>query len=188
MLFLFCKTAQKRLFSCNFRVYFVYFVPPKMVIFFLFCFLSLFSFCLPFQNSNGFLCFLSINPFLDKTLCGGFFCLSFLSFPFLMFASFFETHFLASPFETHVAFVFGIFCFLLLFLFLFSWCMFLPFCFDVGFIFVMFLFFLFCFQTMKTLFSLKFYCFCHVGFKVVYFFSISCFCFCLFFLCCLFPD
>ena len=59
--------------------------------------------------------------------------------------------------ETQVAFAFGV-MFIMLFLFLFSRCMFLPFCFDAGFVFVMFfcfdfafVLFLVCFQTMKNI-------------------------------------
>ena len=183
---LFCKKAPKG--------YFPAICSPKRPA--LKCVFSSFSVFFPcfafvFQNYNLFLCFLSINSFWEKTLCGDFFCLSYLSFTFLMLASFFETNFLASPFWNPSCFCFW-HVFLLLFLFLFSWCMFLPFCFDVSFVFVTFYFvftlFLFCFsfafrQWKKHCFPCNASVFCHVGFEVVDFFPVSCFCYC-FFLCC----
>ena len=56
-----------------------------------------FCFCLPFQKSIFFFAFLSINPFLEKTLCGVSFVFL-LPFPFLMFACLFETNFPNIPF------------------------------------------------------------------------------------------
>ena len=56
-----------------------------------------------------------------------------------MFACFFETNFSNIPFLNPGCFHFWLVIFLLLFLFLFSWCMFLPFCFYVGFVFGNFL-------------------------------------------------
>ena len=71
--------------------------------------------------------------------------------------------------------------------------MFLPFCFDVGFVFGMFYLFLscFCFVSCFAFTDYEKHCFpcnssvfSHVGYKVVlYFFSVSCFCSCLFFSC-----
>ena len=75
--------------------------------------------------------------------------------------------------------------------------MFLPFCFDVGFVFVMFIFcFNFAFDLFLVLLSdyeknivfpaiLVLFLSCWL--KVVYLFSVSCFCSCLFLLRCLFP-
>ena len=67
--FLFCKRGPKRLFSCNLD--FVLSCSPKrpifkILLFFLFCFIFLFSLCLPFQNSS-FLWFCPSTPFW-KTL------------------------------------------------------------------------------------------------------------------------
>ena len=138
---------------------------------------SLFSFCLPFKIPF-FLCFCPSTPYWKRSLVGVISVFLYLSFPFLMFASFFETHFLTSPFWNPSCFCFWHF-FLLLFLFMFSWCMFLPFCFDIGlFLFCcffdcVFVWFLVCFQTMiKHCFPCNSsVLFCHVGFKVVYFFQ-----------------
>ena len=122
---------------------------------------------LPFKNQE-FLCFLSINPFLEKTLVGFllfFFC---LPFPFLTFACLFETIFPNIPF-LKPKFLSLLAFFLLLFLFLFSWCMFQPFCFYVGFVLVFVLFcafvFFFCFSCFLFGFrSMKKSCFpCNSG-------------------------
>ena len=159
----FCAFVLKRCprsqLSCNFWG-FLWFCSPQKACLWNPCFLPipvffLFSFCLPF------LCFLSINPFWKTCLfLVSFVFPPFLPFPFLMFACLFGTNFpkllsfLAVYFSSVV-------------LFLFSWCMFLPFCFYAGLVFgnilVIFMFlpcFLFCFQSMKkTLFSLPFWFF-----------------------------
>ena len=135
----FVKKAQKGYFPAILEVFYLFCSPKRPV---LKCFSSFsvffpaFPFFSPFKIPF-FLCFSSINPLLEKILCGGFFCHSILSFPFLMFASLFETicqHPLSEP---QVAFVFGIFSVVFVF---FSWCMFLPFCFDVGFVLLCFYF------------------------------------------------
>ena len=100
----FCFVKRpKRLFACDFRGFFHWNVcspkRPVFVLFFLFCFCSLLSFCHPFQNSIFFLCFLSINPFLGNIILflvsSVFPC---LPYPLLMFASFLETNFPNIPF------------------------------------------------------------------------------------------
>ena len=88
----FCKNGPKRLFSCNFRGFCLFCSPERPV---LKCFFSSYSvfflvFLFPSLSKSFFLWFLSINPFLEKILCGGFVCHFILSFPFLMFASLFE--------------------------------------------------------------------------------------------------
>ena len=117
-----------------------------------------FCFCLPFQKSI-FLCFVHEPLFRKDSLWGFFWFFFCLPFPFLMFACLFETNFPNIPFLKRKLLSFlAVSFFLLLFLFLFSRCMFQPFCFYVGFVFVVlfcfvFLFlscFLFCFQSMKT--------------------------------------
>ena len=118
-------------------------------IFFLFCF---FCFCLPFQKSIFFFAFLSINPFLEKTL-------SVVSFVFLLLAFFLlvclKQTFLTSPFKPKLFSLLAVYFFLLSFLFLFSWCMFQPFCFYVGFVFGILLFFIcvFAFVLLRVLIS-----------------------------------
>ena len=80
----------------------------KLFLFFVFCFSCV---CLPFQKSI-FLCFLSINPFLEKTLCGVSFVFPLLAFSFPNVCLFIlKQTFLTSPFETQVAFNFGSFFF-----------------------------------------------------------------------------
>ena len=191
---LFCKKAQKGYFPANLEAFCLFLFPQKacfkMFLFFLFCVLSLFSLCLPFQNSIFFFAFCPSIFFLEKILCGGFFCLSFLSFPFLLFASFFERSFLASPFWSPSCFCFGHF-FFCCFCFCLHGVCFCLFCFDVGFVIVMFLvcfafgfvLFLVSLSGYVNVFSLQFQCFPHVGLKLDYFFSISCFCYCFFFSC-----
>ena len=101
--------------------------------------------CLVFLSSSLskfyiFLCFFVINPFLEDIFLGGLFCLYCLPFPLLINVCLFLWNKLSQHplFETHVAFLFGCFFFLWLFLFLFSWCMFLPFYFYVDFVLGMF--------------------------------------------------
>ena len=71
---LFRKKAQKGYFPAVLEFLFSILFPRRPVfwilLFFLFCYFSLFSFCLPFQNSIFCLCFLSINP-IWKTLSFG---------------------------------------------------------------------------------------------------------------------
>ena len=58
-----------------------------------------------------------------------------------MFACLFETNFPNIPFfKPKLLSLLAVYYFLLLFLFLFSWCMFQPFCFYVGFVFGILLF------------------------------------------------
>ena len=160
--FCFVKRPQKAIFLQCERFLAILFPQKacfKMLLFFIFCFL-----CFPFVFSfkiHFFLCFLSINPFLEKVLCGGFFCLffvfSFLDVCFSLWNKLPNIPFLKPKLLLFLAF------FLLLFLFLFSWCMFLPFCFDVAFVFLLcFYFVLICFcscfaiRQWKTSFSLQF--------------------------------
>ena len=151
----FAWKKPKRLFSCNFRVFILFCVPKrpvfKILLFFLFCFLFWFSFCLPFQNSI-FLCFLSINPFLENINIVGFLIFLFLAFSFLNVCLLISNKRSQRPiFETQVALFLVVYLLFVLFLFLFSCFMFLPCCFDVGFVFGMFYFvlglFLFCFLS-----------------------------------------
>ena len=110
---LFCNKAQKGYFPAILEL-FVYFVPPKGLFLNVSFLPFLFSFLVPLLSSLSkfhFFCFSSINPFLEEILCGGFWCLSFLSFPFFMVASFFETNFLASPFWNPSCFCFCLFFF-----------------------------------------------------------------------------
>ena len=142
-------------------------------------FFSGFPFVCPFKTPF-FLCFLSINPFLENIDILVSLSFFFLPFPFLMFVCFFQTNFPNIPFWNPSCFhVWLFYLFLQLFLFLFSCFMFLPFCFDVGFVFgmfyvvlVLFLFcFLFCFHRLwKTLFPCNSSVFSHVGYKVVLYF------------------
>ena len=93
---------QKGFFSCNFRVFFLFYVPQrpvfKSLLFFLFCFLFWFSFCLPFQNSIFFFAFCPSTPFGTILIFGVSLSFFFLPFPFLMFAWFFQTNFPNIPF------------------------------------------------------------------------------------------
>ena len=109
----FCfHNSPKWLFSCILRGFWSILFPQKaclkLFLFFLFCF---FAFVFPFENPF-FLCFLSINPFLGKTLCGGFFCFSFacLSFPNVCLFIWKQT-FLTSPFWNPSCFHFWQFIF-----------------------------------------------------------------------------
>ena len=146
---LFAK-GPKRLFSCSFRGFYS-FVPPKglsLILLSSCSVFSLFSWCLPFQNSIPFLWFLSISPFLENIL----FCWFLLSF---FFAFSFLNVCLFETFSKPTCSNLWLFLFVLL-LFVFSCSMFLPFCFHVGFVLVCFSFviilllfcFLFCCQTM----------------------------------------
>ena len=143
--FCFVKRLREAIFlqSCNFRGVSFCFVPPKglslksvfssyFLFFFLLSSLSKFHFSLLFVH----------QPFLEICLVVSFVFL-FLPFPFLMFACLFETNFPNIPFLKPIfgrLFFFCCFCFV-------SWCMFLPFCFYVGFVFgnclVLFFFFFF---------------------------------------------
>ena len=84
-IFLFEKN-QKGYFPAILEYVFFFCVPKKPVfkilVFFLFCFIFWFSFCLPFQNYI-FIFALSINPFLENINIFGFFIFLFLAFPFL---------------------------------------------------------------------------------------------------------
>ena len=81
--FCFVHNSPKWLFSCIFRGFLSILFPQKaclkLSMFFLFCFFCL---CLPFQKSIFFFAFLSINPFLEKTLCGVSFVFLLLAFSF----------------------------------------------------------------------------------------------------------
>ena len=83
----FCKKAQKGYFPAILEVFCLFCSPKrpvfKILLFFLFCFLFWFSFCLPFQNSILSLCFLAISPFLENINIFGFFIFLFLAFSFL---------------------------------------------------------------------------------------------------------
>ena len=152
--------------------YFFFFVSPKGLSLKSFfssysVFFSGFPFVFSFKTPF-FLCFLSINPFLENINIFGFFIFLFLAFSFLNVRLFFQTNFPDIPFlkpkllSFLVVFISSV---ALVFVFMF---MFLPFCFDSGFVlgmfcfvFVLFLFcFLFCFHRLwKTLFSLQVSCF-----------------------------
>ena len=116
--------------------------------------LSLFSFCPPFQIPSFLFPVCPATPF-GKTFLG--FVLSlFLPFPFLMFASVFQTNFPNIPFSNPICSNFWLVVFLLLLLFLlflFSCVMFLFSFFMLVLSLVCFPFFLFCFlfyfQIMK---------------------------------------
>ena len=70
----------------------------KILLFFLFCFLFWFSFCLPFQNSIFFSAFCPSTPFWKALIFLVSLSFFFLPFPFLMFACFFQTNFPNIPF------------------------------------------------------------------------------------------
>ena len=164
--FCFVWKSPQRLFSCSFRVS-SFCVPPKPVFeilfFFLFRFVSLFSFCPPFQIPY-IPWFLSVNPFWTILyfwfLLSLFCCLCLCSF-LLVFSNKLSEH----PFLKPKLFAcLAVSLVFLLFLILFSCFMFLPFCFYVGFVFGMFKFcscyvfffcFLCCFQTIKNIVFLQ---------------------------------
>ena len=139
--FLFCleKAPQKAIF-----LQFIFFPKRpvfKIIIFFLF--FPCFPFVFLFQNSIIFLCFLSINPFLEKIFVWFLLSLFLLPFPFLMFASFFETNFSNIPFLKPTLLSFwALYFFFCCFYFCFHGVC-VPFCFYVGFVFGMFFFFWF---------------------------------------------
>ena len=116
--------------------FFLLFVPPKglslissySVLF------PCFPFVFPFKIPYFSLLFVH-QPLLENVF--SVFCLSLLPFPLLMFACFFETSFPNIPFLKPNLLSFLV-VFFQLFLLLFSLCMFLPFCFYVGFVMGMF--------------------------------------------------
>ena len=126
-----------------------FFVPPKSLC--LKCFLSLFYFVIPFENI--FICFLPINltnPLLENIYLFVFVCFFFGGGgggSFVNVSLFLKQNLLI--FSKPICINFW------LFLLLFGWCMFLHFCFYVGFVFGMFSYvfiaflFSFCFRTMK---------------------------------------
>ena len=187
--FCFVKRPKKAIFLQNLEV-FCLVCSSKNV---LRCFFSSF-FCL--MSFHLFFCFFPSTPFWKIFFVGVSSVFLFLSFPFLMAASLFETKFLTSPFWNPNCSCFWHFS-SVVFVIVFMVCVFLPFCFDVSVVFVMFyilFWFCFCFvscfafrQWKNTVFP-AILSFCHAGFKaVVYVFSVSWLCFCLFILCCLFP-
>ena len=140
----FCKQGPKKVTSCNFRVFFKFCSPArpvfKILLFFLFRFLSWFSFCLPFQKSIFSLFFVH-QPLFRKHYYFWFllfFRIIDFSFPNvclflwdkLSLHPLFKPRLLSSHFWQVLFF---------LLLFLFSWYMFLFFCFYVGFVFGSFL-------------------------------------------------
>ena len=148
-------------------------MPPKkpvfgILLFFLFCFVSLFSFCPPFQHSICFLWLLSIKPFWKVynvwfLLSFFFCCLCLCSCLF-----FFQTNFPNIPFlKPKVLACLVVDLFHLLYLLLFSCFMFLPFCFILALFlvclyFVLVLFYFascFAFRLSKNIASLQFLCF-----------------------------
>ena len=164
----FCKKAQKGHFLQFWR--FSNFVPPKGLSLKSFfssysVFFFGFPFCLPFKMPLFSFRFFVHQPFFRKHSWFWFLLfLCFLAFPFLMFACFIETIFPNIPFFKPRLLSFLAGYFLCCRLFLFSRCMFLPFCFYVGFVFgnvlVVCRVSLFCFQSMKkTQFSFQFLCF-----------------------------
>ena len=188
------KKKLKGYFPAILDSFFCFCVPErpvfKILIFFLFCSLFWFSFCLPFQNSI--FCLLSINLIWKTWICLVYVSLFFLHFPFLMLACLFQTNFPNTPFlKPKLLSFLVVYVFLLLFLFLFSCFMFLPFCLMLALFLVCFVLFLSCFcfvscfafTDYEKLFPCNSSVFSHVGYKVVlYFFAVSCFGSCLFFL------
>ena len=118
--------------------FFSFCVPKKPVfeifLFFLFCFVSLFSFCPPFQNSIVFLWFLSISPFWK--IFYFWFLLFLLPLPLFMFACFFQTNFPTILFQNPSCLhVWPFLCFFCYFCFRFRVLCFCLFCFYGGFVF-----------------------------------------------------
>ena len=105
---LFCTQYPKWLFSCIFRGFCLFWSHKRPVLnclcssYLLFLLLS----CL--SKIHFLLCFLSINPFLEKTLCGVSFVFLLLafSFPNVLLVCLKQT-LLTSPFTTQVAFIIG---------------------------------------------------------------------------------
>ena len=131
---LFVKRPKKAIFLQFWRLFSILF--PKGFFKSFFSSYSVFYPCFPFVfpfKIPFFLCFLSSTPF-GKHYCLLLFCLSFLlPFPLLMFACFIETNFPNIPFLKPKLLSFLAVFFPSVVLFLFSWCMFLSFCFYVGF-------------------------------------------------------
>ena len=108
------------------------------------------------QKSIVLFAFCPSTPFYKRLFVGFLFFFFCLPFPFLRFACLFDTNLPNIPFLKPNSFSFLAVSFFLLLLFLFSLCMFQPFCFYVGFVYFFVLFcvlllssFLFCFQSMK---------------------------------------
>ena len=120
--FVLYKIAQHGYFPVILEVFCLFCSPKRFVLkcfFFLFCFLLLFS----LSKIHFSLLFVHQPLFRKDSLWGFllfFFC---LPFPFLMFACLFETNFPNIPFlKPKLLSFLVVSCFLLLFLFLFSWC------------------------------------------------------------------
>ena len=101
--FFFClEKNPKGYFPAILEFFFLFCVPKrpvfKILLFFLFCFLFWFSFCLPFQNSIFFFAFCPSTPFWKTLIFWVSLSFFFLPFPFLMFACFFQTNFPNIPF------------------------------------------------------------------------------------------
>ena len=142
-LFFVRKKTPKGFFSCNFGVFFLFCVPKrpvfKILLFFLFCFLSWLSFVFPFKTPFLFFAFCPSTSFWKTLIFLVSLSFFFLPSPFLMFACFFQTNFPNIPFlKPKLLSFLVVYLFHLLFFVLFSCFMFLPFCFDVGFVFGIF--------------------------------------------------
>ena len=113
------------------------------------CFFSSYffcCFCLPFQKSMFFFAFCPATPFYKRLFVGFRFLLFCLPFPFLRFVCLFDTNFPNILFlKPNLLSFLAVSFFLLLFLFLFSLCMFQPFCFYVGFVWGVVFVLCFCF-------------------------------------------
>ena len=130
--FCFVHNSPKWLYSCIFRGFLFILFPQKaclkLFLFFLFFFLC---FCLPFQKSIFSVLFVH-QPLFRKDSLWVFIC---FSFPVLMFACLFETNFPDILFKNPSCSQYWQFIFSsVVLVFLFSWCMFEPFCFYVGFV------------------------------------------------------
>ena len=133
----------------------------RILLFFLFCFFSLFSFGLPFQNFICFFVFLSSTPFWK--IGGGSSVFLFLPFHLLMFPCFFETNFPPNiPFLTPMLLSFSFFfCCLCFHGVGFCLSVFIMALFWYVFILLLFVFVVFCscFRTTKKTVFLQFWFF-----------------------------
>ena len=161
--FCFVQNSPKWLFSCIFRGFLSLLFPQKaclkVVLFFLFCFILLLS---SLSKIHFLFAFYPSTPFYRRLFVGFLFFFFCLPFPFLRFACLFDTNFPNIPFlKSNLLSFLAVYLCILLFLFLFSLCMFQPFCFFIVMLALFLVFFvvlfcvlfvssfLFCFQSMK---------------------------------------
>ena len=140
---LFWNKRPPKTFSCNYKLFFLVCSPErpvfKILLFFLFCVFPCFPFVFPPKLSSFFFAFYPSTPFWEDYFGGGFFFLFFAAFPLLFLLVSLKQTFLTSPFWNLSSFHFSFCIFFSSAVFaLFSWCIFLPFCFYVGFVFGMF--------------------------------------------------